>query len=214
MKGRIVKGGGAGEEDRPGATGADGRKVIKRDVHLAQEEGKQILAGAEEKAREIIEKARAEADGIREEARAAGYEEGISSLNELITGFRATKRKLLEESRDEILGLSVKIAGKILGRELEANESAFTDIVGRAMRSARGGERIEIRVNPSDMKKLKKDRKRLLDEVGKGKELEIREDPDVSAGGCVIESDLGIIDATLETQLKVIEKALTSGKRG
>jgi len=214
MKGRIVKGGGAPEEERPGAPAADGRKVIKRDVHSAREEGKQILAGAEGEAVEIVEKARAEADAIREKARAAGYEEGIGSLNELILQFRESRRKMLEESRDEILRLSVKIAGKILGRELEANDSAFTDVVARAMRNARGGERIQIRVNPSDMKKLKKERKRLLDELGQGKDLDFTEDPDVSAGGCVIESDLGIIDATLETQLKVIEKALTSRKRG
>lgn len=214
MKGKIVKGGGAPEDDGPASSSKGERKVIKKDVHSAKEEGKQILDRAEDEARAIVEKAESEADSIRGRARAEGYEEGIAKLNELALQFQESRRLMFEESRDEILRLAVKIAGKILGRELESNDNAFTDLVMRAMRGIQGESRVQVRVNPSDMKKIQKDRKRLVEEVGQGREIELVEDAKVSEGGCVIETDLGIIDAQLETQLRVLEKALTERKPG
>ncbi len=218
MKGKIVKGGGAPDDDRPdspsGGGGEAGKKVIKKDVHSAKEEGKQILDRAEEEASAIIRKAESEAGSIRDLAKAEGYEEGIAKLNELALRFQESRRRIFEEARDEILRLAVKIAGKILGRELESNDKAFTDLVTRAMRGVQGESRIQVRVNPSDLKKIQKDRKRLVEEVGQGREIELVEDAKVSEGGCVIETDLGIIDAQLETQLRVLEKALTERKPG
>lgn len=213
MKGKIVKGG-----DRPDDTPraivppTASKKLIKKDVHSAREEGKQILSGAEDQAESIVSKAEADADAIRAKAKDEGYEAGLGELHDLIAEFREQRKKLLEDSRDDILKLAVKIAGKILGREVEQSEDALTDIVLRAMRGIGTEKRIEVRVSPDDLKAIRKNRKKLLDEVGPNKEIELREDPTVTPGGCIVESDLGIIDARLETQLRVLERALLNKK--
>jgi type III secretion protein L len=38
--------------------------------------------------------------------------------------------------------------------------------------------------------------------------LDVQADSRLSANGCVLETEIGVVDATLETQLKAIEKAL------
>jgi type III secretion protein L len=38
--------------------------------------------------------------------------------------------------------------------------------------------------------------------------VDIVPDPKVASGGCIIESEVGTVDARLETQLRALEKAL------
>jgi type III secretion protein L len=38
--------------------------------------------------------------------------------------------------------------------------------------------------------------------------LEVKVDPRLPADGCVLETEFAVIDATVETQLRAIEKAL------
>jgi len=47
-----------------------------------------------------------------------------------------------------------------------------------------------------------------LQKVESGKTLVFREDDTVKVGGCVVETDIGTIDAQLDTQLNAIKKAL------
>ena len=55
---------------------------------------------------------------------------------------------------------------------------------------------------------LRDHRKRLMDLLGRTKDIAVREDPEVKRGGCVVETDHGTIDAQLETQLQMLEAAL------
>jgi len=204
MDGKVLKGG--------GASPAPGR-VIKQDVMAAREEGKHLLDSARDEAARLLEAARLEAEELRESARQQGYEDGIARLNELALRFQETHDRLLEESRGELIRLGVRVAEKILGRELEVNEEALTDLVIRAIRGIRHERRIQIRVAPEDMERARAGHPRLLAEVGAGREIEFREDASIKAGGCIVETDLGIIDARLDTQLRVLERALLS-RRG
>jgi len=215
MKGRVIK----GEPDRPDREGSDARsssggKVIKKDVHDAREEKKRILGVAEEEAARIVREAKEEAEKIRGEARDAGYEEGLGKLADLLVEFQKKRDKMMEDSRSDLLRLSVRIAEKIVGRELAENEDALGDVVIKAIRGIRHEKRIQIRVHPDDLDRIRSQKERIENEVGTGKEIEFREDRSISAGGCIVETDLGIIDARLDTQLRVLEKALLARKPG
>ena len=203
MDGKILKG--------ATSTPPAGR-IIKQDVMAAREEGKQLVDAAREEAARILEEARVTAEQMRETAREEGYTDGITRLNELALQFQATHDRLLEESRGELIRLGVRVAEKILGRELEVNPEALTDLVIRAIRGIRHERRIQIRVSPEDMERARAGHARLLEEVGAGREIEFREDTSIKAGGCIVETDLGIIDARLDTQLRVLERALLARK--
>ena len=66
---------------------------------------------------------------------------------------------------------------------------------------------ITVRVNPADLPVIE-ERGQRLERAGREQLLDIVPDPLVAAGGCVIESESGAIDAQLETQLRVLERAL------
>jgi type III secretion protein L len=63
-------------------------------------------------------------------------------------------------------------------------------------------------VNPSEEDELREQAnslKLLGSEVG---DVVIVGNPSVAAGGCIVESELGVVDAQVDTQLASIEKAL------
>ena len=85
----------------------------------------------------------------------------------------------------------------------------MVDIIRQALtEKARQRREIFLRVHPEDMKYVREHKAELLEVLSRAKEIGLREDPDVARHGVVIETDAGIIDAQLETQLAVFERIL------
>jgi type III secretion protein L len=183
------------------------RTVTKHQVVDARQEAHEILSAAEMEATTIRENAVAFATETREKAYREGYEAALLEWNTLLLEAHEKRDHVLANVERDVLRLAVKIAGKIIGRELTRDKAAIAEIVANALRHARRNEMITIRVNPGDLTSLEANREK-LDPGGRAHFIDIVGDPRVSAGGCIIESESGAIDAQLETQLRVLERAL------
>jgi flagellar biosynthesis/type III secretory pathway protein FliH len=186
--------------------------LIKHQVADAHDDAERIRREAQAQALRILEEARAEADRLQSEARARGFEAGNQEWTERILELTAARQRLLDDNRERLLKLSIKLAQKILGHELEARPEALGDLVLKAVRGLPQQGKVQIRVRPADLETLRAQRSRLLAELGQRVEIDLREDPTIVEGGCVIETPVGIIDARLETQLRVLERILLQGK--
>lgn len=206
---RIVKGAGDGTNPDP----QPASRIIKHDVAEAREEAVRIRQDAESAAAELRESARVDGERLREEARRQGYDDGATAFTERLLAIQDLRRRMLEENRDQLLRLSVKVAQKILGREIATDSAVVGDLVIKALRGMPHQGRLRIRVRPADLEAIRSQRERLFEEIGRRDEIELTEDASIQDGGCVVESDLGIIDARLETQLRVLEKALLESRR-
>lgn len=184
-----------------------GGSITKRHIVDARAEARLIVAAAEKDAAAIRERAESFARESRETAYREGCETALYEWNTLILEAREQRDQALAGVERDLLRLAVKIAEKILGRELKSDRNAIVDIVANALRQARRNEMITVRVNPADLPVIEEHGQR-LDRSGREKFLDIVPDPQVAAGGCVIESESGAIDAQLETQLRVLERAL------
>lgn len=180
---------------------------------------------ASQRARDIVEEATKEADSIRAEARgflsqvkgelekarkngyAGGKEEGLASVAEQVFGLSIVREKFYANAEPEILKLVMIIAEKVIGKMVHENEGAIKSIVHQAVDSAIG-ERITVRLNPEDHKIITADDFEFRDIFDRTKRIAFKEDETIRKGGCVVETEVGTIDARLETQLKAIKKAL------
>jgi type III secretion protein L len=84
--------------------------------------------------------------------------------------------------------------------------------VRQALQSVRGEQRVRVRVALKDEAFLREGLSGLLRQKNGGPEgfLDIIADPELLPGDCILESDLGTVEASLETQLQNLEKALLS----
>jgi type III secretion protein L len=188
-------------------TALGGSSITKRQVVDARAEARRIIAAAQEDAAAIRQSAEAFARESHEKAYREGCEASLLEWNTLLLQAREDRARALVDVERDLLRLAVKIAEKILGREIKHDRLAVVDIVATALRQARRHEMVTIRVNPADLLVIEEQRQR-LDRVGREKFMDIVPDPRVASGGCVIESESGAIDAQLETQFHVLERAL------
>jgi len=204
-------------------TGAKGREVsanttrrgavVKRAVVDARAEARRILADAERDAEELRARAGHEAEELRDAAYQEGLESALAELNQILLEAHERRDSALAGAERDVLRLAVKLAEKIIGREVERDDAALADIVSAALRHARQQEALTVRVNPADLPRVQAHRER-LDPSGRARFIDLVADPRVGHGGCVIEGESGTVDARLDTQLRVLERALLARASG
>ena len=189
---RVIKGGAAG--------GTTVEPVAQRVIRAHS-----VDARAE--ARSIVDAARAEADAVRATATAEGRAAGRSEAGALLVAAEAAAARRAAAEVPALAALATKIAGRLLGRELAAHPEMVLDVVRTALAEAAGRKRITIRVAPAD-------RARVEAAVGElagaapGAALDVAEDDTIPAGGCVLDTEIGRIDARLDAQLAAIARAI------
>ncbi|MBI1910172.1 MAG: hypothetical protein HYS22_08400 [Deltaproteobacteria bacterium] len=196
-----------------GGTGLDRLgSVLKKGVFEAESQAVRLLAEASVEAHKVQERvgqilAQAERDYESEKKRGyeEGHQEGLAQVTETLARAEATHEKLLSQSEGEIVTLVNAIVGKILGREVA--KGAVVGVVRQAI-SQIIGEKIVVRVNPEDLRFLRAKEGELMGLLDKTQSLSFREDPLIAAGGCVVDSETGTVDAQLPNQIAAIKKAL------
>jgi flagellar biosynthesis/type III secretory pathway protein FliH len=180
---RAVKGGGA--------------RVIDGAVYDAKNEAARIVADAH-----------AEAEQIAEQARELGRAEGRAEVAGMLVRARAQLERRIAEAERELMALAVRIAGRILRRDIALAPESVVEIAKAALDDAQGRHDFVLRAHPDDVALLEAESPGLLARLSVSAHLLIRADDTIERGGCVVESELGVVDARLETQLEAIERAL------
>ncbi|PIR20320.1 MAG: hypothetical protein COV45_07155 [Deltaproteobacteria bacterium CG11_big_fil_rev_8_21_14_0_20_47_16] len=188
--------------------------VLNRKTLDAREKAAEIIEAAENEAARIkadAAKLLDEVEAVREQAKkdgfAEGREEGFAQATEIIAKFEVLKSEFYAKAEPEIISLVMEIAEKVVGRMVHEHREAIISIVQQAVESSLG-DRITVRLNPKDYKKVQSQIKTLQESLDKTRRLIFKEDDGISQGGCVVETEVGMIDAQLETQLRAIRKAL------
>ena len=111
------------------------------------------------------------------------------------------------ELQKTILPLALKAAKKIVGRELEIKPETIVDIVRQTLKPVTQHHNIKIFVAKQDKEALEKEKKELRNILEHVQTFIIEEREDITPGGCIIETEAGIINASLENQWRALESA-------
>ncbi len=187
--------------------------LIKHQILDAEESAQEIVRTARKQANELVAEAEKSSENIRARAYDEGRSEAESELIENILATREARERVLTTVEADVLKLAVKLAEKIIGRELEQDEDARGEIVLNALRSARQQEMLTVRVGAGDLPILERLREK-IERGGRAQYVDFVADQAVKNGGCIIESTSGTIDARLETQLRILENALLARVEG
>jgi type III secretion protein L len=181
--------------------------LVKSKVVAARDEAAAILAAAKNRAEEIERHALNDAEELRHAAYEDGKERALAEFTDVIAAAHEKRERILTEVEQDVLRLAIKLAEKIIGHEIENNQAVVADMVTAALRHVRQQERLIVRVNPTDYPQLE-EFKSQLSQAGRAQFLDLEPDPKIPTGGCIIESEVGTVDARLETQLRILERAL------
>jgi type III secretion protein L len=186
--------------------------IIRGDVYSASAKARELLHKAQQESEEILRKAREQSEELRKSGYDAGYQEGIAQTVELMTKARMEHEQFLKNANRDVMDLAFKVAEKIIGKQLETEPETIISIVKQAMQNVRGSKELTIRVHPDDAKILRSNEEELLETIGRNRIIDIMEDKKVQPGGCIIESEIGTVEAQLQTQLERLKKILLQPK--
>jgi len=190
---------------------------------------------AMEEAKTLVGEAFVQAQAIEQEARErgfqAGYERGYAE------GQNAAERRVLQQAADEraayqedlalfiahieaerkrawaeiepmVLTLVFALAKKVIKKEIEMSHDVAVAVIQNALRRVADSTSLRIRVHADDLSTVRANREELLRLVDGNRHIEIIEDRRVEAGGCIVETEAGKIDASIGTQLQEVAKLL------
>ena len=189
---------------------APGKKRIPAREFSKAVSAAELVKTVSEEAKEFERKIAEESEKIKELAFQEGFQEGLASLNQHFLALDKELKELREEIQKKILPLSLKAARKIIGEELKIHPDRIVDIVLNALKPVTQHKKITIFVNKEDLQELE-DKKSKIKKIFEHLEsLSIQERDDIEPGGCIIETEAGIINAQLENQWRALESAFES----
>ena len=127
-----------------------------------------------------------------------------------VNEFQKEKIKILKATEPEVLKLSTEIAKQILNAELTINKDSMMKIVIDALTRITDKTVVDIKVNKEDFEFLNKNKDIIRSYMDDIKNLNVKEDNNIGPGGCIIETELGVIDARIETKLAGIYELINN----
>lgn len=165
--------------------------------------------------RGLISRAQEEAGTIKETAAQEGYRKGleeakedIESLKTAITGFMKAKQEVFEYIAPDILEISVDIARKIIKKEVEQDPQIILETILDILKSISKEEsRITIKVNPTEAPFIKENISKIIEKTGIDARINVTAAEETEIGDCIVYTNNGVVDATINTQLEIIKEA-------
>lgn len=165
------------------------------------------IADARAQAQAILDEARAEAEALRERARVRGLEQAKAQLAAETVAIEQARQRLVEDARDELQRLALRIAERIVGEAVALDDSHVRRVVAEALDRARKAKQAEVHVHPDDAARLH----RITADAPLGANLLVVPDARIRPGGCIVHTDRGSVDARLEVKLQAFADALGQG---
>ncbi|MGB7978717.1 MAG: HrpE/YscL family type III secretion apparatus protein [Chlamydiales bacterium] len=189
---------------------APGEKVIPAKEFSTLSQASELLTTVKEEALAYRKKIVEEGEKTKELAFQEGFQEGLVSLNKHLLALDEELKRLREEIQKKILPLSLKAARKIIGEELRLHPDRIVDIVLTSLKPVTQHRKIVIYVNKADLQILEDHKSQIKSIFERLENLSIQERGDIEPGGCMIETEAGIINAQLENQWRALESAFES----
>ncbi len=114
----------------------------------------------------------------------------------------SSRAEAIRRAEAHVVQLSIEIARRILHRELSVDAAALGALVRAALEKLASQQICRVRVHPDQEQLVRM----TLTQLGRGADIEIVTDAAQPRGGALFETDSGSLDASVETQLREIER--------
>jgi len=129
----------------------------------------------------------------------------IAAVNDLMNQLSGLRQEIIEKAEQQILQLAFAIAGKVIHQEVRQNGTVAASVLREAVKSVTDRDGMKVRLNPQDFRYIMEIKDEILREMDGVKNIVFEEDPGIKAGGVVVETLFGEVDARLEQQFQEIK---------
>jgi len=164
----------------------------------------ELQQAAELQAREAYENGVRAGEAAARKELESRVQDTLEKLAATISEIAATRSETIHRAEADTVHLTLAIARRVLHREISLNPSVLEDLIKAALEKMQAQEVYRVRVHPQQEEIMK----RCLEETARGQVVTVVPDPTQAEGGAVFETNRGLLDASLDTQLDEIERIL------
>ena len=168
--------------------------------------------------RNLVSRAQEEASYIKQSAFQEGYNAGLAQAQADMENFRNTigaflgaEDRVFQEIAPNILALAMEISEKIIKTEVKSDPQIVLNTILDILKTLSKNEpKIILRVNPLQVQYIKDTLPEEVRLLGMEAKLSIISDEAITEGGCIVQTNNGLVDASIEAQLEIVQNALRS----
>ncbi len=182
-------------------------------------------------ARAILEQCQKDCQQLRDAARKQAVEEGravidqlaqqradtlvseqmtdvVARVDAICTALENATQQWLRQWQHETVSLAIKIAEKLLVRQIESDPTILLQWIEEMVRLVQGQKQLTIRLSSADALKLSDALPALIQRLSPGVDFQIVDDPTMDSCSVVIETPETTLDRSLKTQLDRLQQEL------
>ncbi len=200
-------------------------EAAKREANKILEEAdleyEQKMINAQKSSDAIVSNAYDQAKGIMEQAKSEGYQDGynrsiedsqeiakqiIDEALQIKDEWTQTRHNFMVEAEKEMVDLVIEATEKILEYKVETDQTLIESLIKQGIGRVTKSHLVSIRVSNEDYNHALSIRPMIIASSDKIEDIEIKRDPTLPNGSCIIDTDSGSIDSGIQTQLEQVKK--------
>jgi hypothetical protein len=136
----------------------------------------------------------------------AKLEESMAAFENGLEELANTRARVIEESEETIILLAAALARRVIGREVVIDPEIMLTLAAEGAEALGERDRIIVRLGPFDREDLWQTLvERLKRRVPRS---EVIQDPTLGPGQCIVESELGRVDESVDERLATVLQAI------
>lgn len=128
----------------------------------------------------------------------------VQNIAHTVIELARLRETMREEATQELVRLATSIAARVIHREVAVDPDALAGLINAAFSKLQSREISRARVHPA----LETLLRRCLEQYGAPVHLVVAPDPGLNPGDLIFETSQGVLDASVDTQLREIERGL------
>jgi flagellar assembly protein FliH len=181
-----------------------------RQIRLKGEAGAEArLAVAEEELRASYERGRREAEKALSEQLFQQRAEVHELMRGVLDSLRQAVPQIVRDTENAMIALSLSVAQKLVA-SMPISSVLVEAVVRDALAQIEGTAQFTVRLHPADLELLQKSDSPLLSGGDGTQEFRFLSSPEVTRGGCLVQTQFGTVDARRETKFDRLQRTLTA----
>ncbi|MDE7469765.1 MAG: HrpE/YscL family type III secretion apparatus protein [Desulfovibrionaceae bacterium] len=180
-------------------------KILKAEDYARFFESRSIMEDAKRRAQQIIEMAQEEYKIMQQRGFEAGLEDGKKELAAKMIEQIAAGVDYFASIESTMVDIVTTAIEKIIGKM--EDKDRINAIVHKALNYVRQQKKVLIRLSPEDLPFVQENLNEIVRTYPGISFLDITPDTHLARGDCILESDIGIINASINSQIEAIRTA-------
>lgn len=192
-------------------------------INNARQEADDIIDEANKQAEIILNEAKGQAEEVQSEAHENGYNEGLLSAqneyndkamqleneyNAKVSELEEQYSKMREEIEPDLVNTLMDVFEKVTHTIAEDNKEIVLHLINNVMKNVDNSHEFVIKVSPEDYQFVADNQGKIYCAMSSEVNLEVVQETSLKSSECIIETDTGVFNCSLDIELNNLIKEI------